>query len=173
MRVIDFENYIAEMPNLIKNHNETVLIKSDSPCILYGVDEFNNPNNFPTYNTHNFGGVIVNFDTDLCVVHCEVGGFDFGNDLMNSLKDWFVSKGLNATRSNNDVLVDGFKVASFMSSNHDGVIYSAAHISVKVDLEAIQQICTKPMVKIPRGLSDFGITGDEVRIFLERRYANG
>ena len=170
MRIIKFNNYIEEMPKLIENHNETVIVESNSPCILYGADEFNNPNLLPTYNTHNFGGVIVNFDTDVCVVHCEINGYAFGDSLMNNLVAWLKSKNINAYRDNNDLLVDGYKVASYVSSNCNGVIYSAAHISVKVVLDDIKAICTKPMIKTPKGLSEYGITNKALKAFLNTIY---
>ena len=158
MRTLNFSDLIRELPDLIDNHNETLLVKQGDISILYGVGGFNNPDNLPTYNTHNYGGVIVNFGEDLSVVHCEVSGYSFGNNLMDLLVLYFKSLNLNAYRDNNDVLVDGYKVASFMNQRFGEVVYTAAHISVKVDLQTIKSICIKPMEKIPKGLGEYGVT---------------
>ena len=49
-----------------------------------------------------------------------------------------------------------------MSQNINGVVYTAIHISIGMDLDLIKAICTKPMVKTPKGLQDYGITQDEI-----------
>lgn len=39
---------------------------------------------------------------------------------------------------------------------------------MNVDLEDIKKICKKPMKKVPKGLSEYGITTEEVeQMFLE------
>lgn len=162
MRVLNFSQLLDERPRLIKNHNETLLVKQNGTCILYGLGGFNNPSNLPTYNTHNRGGVIVNFDSDLCVVHYGINDYAFGDILMDFLVAYFKSLNLNAIRDNNDVLVDGYKVASFMNANIEEVVYTAAHISIEVDLSIIQEVCEKPMIKVPKGLRDYGVTQSEL-----------
>ena len=71
MERIDFTNYLERLPNLLKETNKTVTVTSEDTCILCGVDEYNNPTNLPTYNTHNFGGIIINFKSDVCIGHYE------------------------------------------------------------------------------------------------------
>ena len=67
-----------------------------------------------------------------------------------------------------DFIVDGkYKVASCSSINAgDNFIYTGFHFSVNVNLEHIKNICQKPMVKIPKGLSDYGVTSNQIVEFL-------
>lgn len=69
--------------------------------------------------------------------------------------------------SGNDVLVEGRKVIGHMRMYLGGACnFYGGHISLTVNLPAIQRVCTKPMEKIPAGLSEFGITREEVEEWL-------
>jgi hypothetical protein len=66
-------------------------------------------------------------------------------------------------QDNNDILVDGFKVASGAEvSLPNGFRYVAYQISINQDLETIKHACLKPMVKVPKALSEYGITTEEM-----------
>ena len=43
---------------------------------------------------------------------------------------------------------------------------------VNVDLEAIKNACKKPMVKVPKALSEYGITTEEMVKFCEDYWKN-
>lgn len=74
------------------------------------------------------------------------------------------NKGINAQQIDNDILIDNlYKVCGTTHCFVDNFYLSAVHISISVNLDNIKKICTKPMVKIPKGLADYGITGDEVK----------
>ena len=169
MRNIDFTNYIQELPELLKNKNETVFVTSRETCILQGDNGYNQIGGVPVYKTHDFGGSIINFKEDVCVCNYQPDFNDFGDNLMDTIANYLKSKGLNAERYGNDILVDGeYKVASYMSENTQGCLYTAAHISVGMDLELVKQVCTKEMIKIPKGLKDYGITQQEIINLIER-----
>lgn len=75
-------------------------------------------------------------------------------------------KGLSVDYQGNDVLVDGYKVASGCGYNLPPDFrrcYEGFQISVNQDMEVIRHACKKPMVKVPKALSDYGITTEEVR----------
>ena len=51
---------------------------------------------------------------------------------------------------------------------HFGVDYTAGFIGINTNLDHIKAICRKPMKKVPKGLSEYGITTEEVeQMFLE------
>ena len=162
MERIDFTNYLERLPELLKETNKTVIVTSQDICILCGVDEFNNNYHLPTYNTHNFGGIIINFKEDICVGHYETLAYQWGGDFIKSFQEYLLDRGLNAKISGNDITVGGYKVASYMSQNINGCIYTAIHISIGMNLEMIKNICVKPMEKTPKGLQDYGITQAEI-----------
>lgn len=168
MEKIDFTNYLQRLPSLLKETNKTCIVSSQETCILCGVDDFNNTQNLTTYKTHNFGGIIVNFKEDICVGHYETLAYDYGKNFMNKLCEYFKSKNLNAVVNGNDILVDDFKVASYMSQNINSCIYTAIHISIGMDLDLIKSICVKPMQKTPKGLKDYNITQKEMIEWVEK-----
>lgn len=80
------------------------------------------------------------------------------------LVQYFKDKGMNSVRQdNNDVLVDDFKVASGAEVTlPNGFQYVAYQISINQDIETIKHACLKPMVKVPKALSEYGITTEEI-----------
>ena len=125
-------------------------------------------NNIPAYDQKRRGGAIV-FAKDtltLGMIYNNREHFGFVFDRMiDDLCVYLAKQGLDAVKDNNDILIDGYKVASSTSYNFNEDYtwtYSAAQIAMNQDLEAIKHICTKPMIKIPKGLSEFGITLQQI-----------
>ena len=118
--------------------------------------------------TMHTGGVVVVADGDVSVIH-------FGNigdrcmlDFAKYLVEQYKARGLNATFDGNDVLIDGYKISGLSATPYGHIQYSTIHIGVNTNLDDIKAICTKPMVKIPKGLNDYGITTEEIeQIFLD------
>ena len=82
--------------------------------------------------------------------------------------NWLKAKGLNAEFTNNDILVDGYKICGMAITRYGRIDYTAGFIDINTNVEHIKQICKKPMVKVPRGLSHYGITTEEVeQMFLD------
>ena len=125
-------------------------------------------NNIPYYNLARGGGTIVYSKGNVSV------GFIYDNkkykkfmlvEMCNDFKQYLKSRGLNADIDNNDILVDGYKVASCWSGNIKPDFkwtLEFAQISVNQDIEKIKNICLKPMTKIPKGLSAYGIDTQQV-----------
>lgn len=130
----------------------------------------------PTYDLKRSGG---------CIVHCK-GAINWAEITNNSNQDNFTNhnfmakfaeylknKGLNAIRDKNDVLVDGFKVAGGCAINLPPDYkrtFSAVQISWKCNVELIENICTKPMTKVPKGLCEYGIAQEEIIEFIENYF---
>jgi hypothetical protein len=95
------------------------------------------------------------------------GGDALSDKFSKALSEYLSSKGLPTVRcDNNDVMVGNGKVASGGEICINGFNYMGYQISVNQDIDAIKNICiSKPMVKIPKALSDFGITTEEMREF--------
>ena len=169
MRKINFNNYLQELPTLLKEHNETVIVYSDKTVILQGNNNYNSIEDITAYKTHNFGGTIVNFAGDICVGNYQLNYYNFGSNFMKNFADFLKGKQLNASVVGNDILIDGlYKVASYMSQNIKGVIYTAIHISINMDLDLIKKVCVKEINKIPKGLSEYGITTEQVVDWVSR-----
>lgn len=181
MEIIELtaENVVSGINGIIKNQQE---------CVVYGVPDKNyvfvGRNDEEQYNKEyceqndvellkfpNQGGIIVSSNGDFDIGHFSKDHFNgfnfkFADMLINFLKD----KGINATLVGNDILIDDkYKCGSFSSRIYGEILYSAFHISINVDLQMIKDICVKPMsmFKVPKGLSDYGITTAEIKVLFE------
>lgn len=111
---------------------------------------------------YNDAGVIVSNEGDVLVGHFaqhENGWYDHFNVYF---LNWLKSKGLNAAFAGNDIVVDGFKVCGMCITRYGRIDYTGGIISVNTNLDHIKAICRKPMNKVPKGLSEYGITTEEV-----------
>ena len=167
MRKVEMKEFVNDF-NYLKENKMTGYNICDRTYILTGVETHfkNNNADIEVLHTQHMGGCIINFTGDVCVYNFQDDFNDFGQTFMCKLKNYLMGKGLNCKIAENDLLVDGYKCGSYMSRNIDGVIYTAIHISINMDVDLIKSICTKPMVKIPKGLSEFGITTDEIKEFI-------
>lgn len=109
------------------------------------------------------GGTMVLFPEGIQLFHIYKNGVYMGYDFKNMLIKWLRAKGLNATLDKNDILVDGYKIAGDIHSTFpNGLRYYGICISINMDLDKLKLYCDKEMKKIPKGLSDYGITRDEL-----------
>ena len=80
--------------------------------------------------------------------------------------EYLNGRGLDsAVCDNNDIMVDGYKTASAVQSEIKNWDFICFQISINQDIETIKNVCKKPMIKIPRGLGEYGITTEEILQF--------
>lgn len=116
----------------------------------------------------NNGGTIVADNGDILIGHFAEPNNGWYDRFIEYFLDWLKAKGLNAKFENNDILVDGYKVCGMCITRYGRIDYTGGIISMNVNLDHIKAICKKPMVKVPKGLSEYGITTEEVEtMFLE------
>lgn len=139
--------------------------------------EYCEQNNIPCYNLLRGGGTIVYSKGNVSV------GFIYDNqkykrfmlvEMCHKLKEYLAAKGLNVEINHNDILVDGYKVASCWGHNYgEGYNWTLelVQISINQDLEAIKNICLKPMKKVPKGLGEYGVTTQEIIAWVEDWFA--
>ena len=160
------------------------IIQNQKECIVWGIPDKNyvfsgrNTNYNKLYCEEN-GIEILEFPNEGGVIVISNGDFDIGHfsfDLNNSfnlglakkVEDYLLNKKINAKFIGNDLIVDNkYKCASFSSRKFNNILYSAFHFSLSCNLELIKNICTKPMVKIPNGLTSFGISLEEIKTLFE------
>ena len=158
----EFERYANEC---LAGHEGMVIHTCDKPCIWTGQLRTYNPSATDLFvgKALYLGGTIVNGKGDVSICRTTWGNSDFAPDLVRRSAEWLKEKDLSVTTDENDVLVDGKKVISWARfTTVKGWCQSVVHYSVNVDLELIRAICTKPMVKVPGALSDYGITTKEI-----------
>lgn len=147
---------VIERPIAIVHRKTQV---DEKTCTEYG---------YEVYESFNNGGTILANQGDIMFSHVDAPENGWLDRFASQFVDWLKAKGLNAVREKNDILVDGFKVCGLCITRYGRIDFSSAYIGINTNLDHIKAICKKPMVKIPKGLSEWGITTEEVeQMFLE------
>lgn len=147
---------------------------SDEPYVLRGTlddcdEAYCMENNIKMINVQHAGGTIVLTKSAIGYAFLSKDrGHAIQNDICNKFVKLLKRRGLNAEYKDNDILIDGYKVGSVGTKDlPNGLVYTPIQFSIDNDVELISKICLKPMDKIPKGLSDFGVTREDVLKFLE------
>ena len=122
--------------------------------------------------SYNNAGTIISNKGDVLIGHFAELNNGWYDKFISYFLDWLKAKGLNAEFVSNDVTVDGYKVCGMCITRYGRIDYTGGIISMNVNLDHIKAICKKPMQKVPKGLSEYGITTEEVEeMFLD--FCNG
>lgn len=175
MKILEFKQYIEELPNLLKNKNEKVLVLSNKTYILNGLYpscnyDYCKERNLEILETQHFGGTIVNGSGDICIgLYNDFDSLDIqvGWVFMRKIISFLKSKSLDIVEDENDVMINGYKTVSWMSTKINDCMYTAIHIPFNLDMGLIKNVCTKEMVKVPKGLDEFGIDRNEMIEYLK------
>lgn len=170
MRRVEVKDIEKELMKLIIPRNEDCIYCIHEKPLVFkskeGVinEDYCKENGLEVCNSFNMGGIIVANTGDINMAIMKDEGWSVGDDLLKQLAIWLYGRGINASVHNNDLLIDNtYKVISYASVNaNNRLIYTCFHISINPNIDHITNVCMKPMVKIPKGLNDFGITADEV-----------
>ena len=160
------------------------IIQEQKECVVWSIPDkhyiftgYQN-NNINSDCAKKYNAQILNFPNDGGAIVTSAGDFDlghfskninnkFGIQLFEKVKEYLKEKNINVILADNDLLIDGkYKCGSYSSRRFNDILYTAVHISINADADMIKSICTKPMNKIPKGLSEFGITTDEIKEFI-------
>lgn len=118
--------------------------------------------------SYNNGGTILANRGDIIFSHLDEPENGWLTRFAEHFVEWLKDKGLRAEYKDNDVLVDGYKVCGTCITRYGRIDFSSAYIGINTNLDHIKAICRKPMKKVPKGLSEYGITTAEVeQMFLD------
>ena len=147
---------VHDEKSIFINRPDTI---NEDVCVEHG---------YMVLDTKHTGGVVVVSEGDISIIHFGDIGDDWMHRFAHYLIERYKEKGLNATYEDNDVLIDGYKISGLSATPYGHIQYSTIHIGINTNLDHIKAICRKPMKKVPKGLSEYGITTDEVeQMFLE------
>lgn len=165
--------------NIIEGFND--VISNKKQCFVYGIPDNNyvfqgtthlcdcdycDKNGVKILPIPNEGGVIVISKGDVELGIFKDNGWDICEKYMRKLCEHLKERIPSINYEGNDLIIDGkYKCVGSSSRNLDynnPYIYTAVHISLNVNLDLINHICQKEMKKIPKGLSDYGFTTDEI-----------
>lgn len=168
IKKITQKDWINEATKYIQNglHRIAYVVVSSPVVIVHRksqVDEtICNALGYEIVESYNNAGTIVSNSGDVLIGHFAPPENGWYNRFVAYFVDWLRTKGLNAEYVDNDILVDGYKVCGMCITRYGAVDYTGGIISVNANLNHITAICRKPMKKIPKGLSEYGITTNEV-----------
>ena len=112
--------------------------------------------------TYNNGSTVVHSKGDMLFGHFAEHDNGWYDRFASYFVEWLKGKGLNADFISNDIVVDGYKICGMATTRYGSIDYTGGFISMTVNLDHIKAICKKPMEKVPNGLSEYGITTEEV-----------
>lgn len=174
MKIIKMQDMLYEIKEGLKNKYTACLVKYDKQCVNYGFDDKPNfdyctKNNIECLDIGRRGGTFAINKGDIALGYItESCDNTLGELVYNKFAQYLKDKGLDAVAVSNDILIDGYKVLGWASNYYENynAIFITLHFTMSVDLEFIKNVCTKSMNKVPKGLSEFGITEDEVINFI-------
>lgn len=174
MKIITQNEVLEELKDGLKKQTKCVIVEYTENQVNYGFDdtpnfEYCKQNNIECVNIGRRGGTFVVNNGDIGFGYITKGlDNTIGELIYNDFANYLRAKGLNVKKVANDILVDGYKVFGWASHYYKDfdAIYITAHFTLSVNLELINNICTKPMNKIPKGLLDFGVTREEIKHFI-------
>jgi hypothetical protein len=173
MEKLDALNYINEV--LQQHKEDSAYFIWDEAAVYYGQEggfdlEAAKEHGLNIYKMEKTGGAMVTQPGDIlcgCAGSLELAR-SFGRSLKMYLKYKLNQKGIKTVLDKNDLLIKGKKFMGETLTSIDGHTYFyGMHISYNVNLPLIQAICTKEMKKIPVGLSEFGISYEELEDWIK------
>ena len=116
------------------------------------------------------GGTIITSPGDVQIGIFTEGysGNVYRDQIIGDIIKLLQTKGHDAVVVNNDILVNGRKVVGFGSRMYGKILYTAIQVSIDIDVDLIQSICTKAMKKVPDGLKNYGIDTQDILNILFR-----
>lgn len=147
-------------------YEDTEVNYSGDDCDLEACKELG----IPAYHSRDDGGCIVNFKGTINIADFRKAKEWVFHAFCKDFAEWLKGKGLNAEYDTNDVLIDGYKVASGFGYNLAPDYqrqYTGLGMFFNSDPDIIRRICKKPMDKEPKGLEQYGITTDDCVEFME------
>lgn len=175
MRKVLVEDIEKELTSLIQNKTEdSIYCVHVNPLVFkskHGLinEECCYKNNIPICNSFNMGGIIVANSGDMDIAIIKQEGWNVGRELLVWLKEKLKNKIPDISIDKNDIIADGkYKLISYASINaNNRLIYTCIHVSFNPDINLIENICVKPMSKIPKGLTSYKITIEEIKNFID------
>lgn len=165
---LDTISLVNKIPEIMKTGG-AICCEMDFPLVNVGTEpaidtEYCTSNNIPVFYVERAGGPLVSSYGDYgFVIVLDEPVLERPPEIIYQLYLLCKKRGLNCTFDHNDLLINGYKTASFAGRIlPNGLTYFAIHFSMYMNLDLISKICLKPMVKVPKGLTDFGITKEDI-----------
>ena len=174
MRIITQNDINKELLKGLQNPPRRAIVDYINNQVNYGYDEKPNfeyckNNNIDCVDIGRRGGAFVvnKGDVGVGLIVPNLDNTE-GELIYHKFVEYLKNKWLNAEAVSNDILIDGYKVFGWSSNYYSqyNATFISIHFTMSANLELIKKVCIKPMNKVPKGLSEFGVTRNEVLQFL-------
>ena len=168
MRKIKMAEVEFEISKMINEKREDILYcVTDDIYIFNGTSGNINPavkNKYKIFELGQSGGTLVFAPGNIGIGMIKKDSGDTARQLMNSLLNFLISKNITADWKGNDIVVEGqYKVISHgQLPLLGGYMFTTIQINLYTTQKLVEEICAKPVLKIPRPLNDYGITTEEM-----------
>ena len=148
------------LKNVASAKGNTLLISNLSePCVYTGNSEFNTKyckdNKIEIVSFGYSGGTIVTSSNDVGFLFI-LDKQDLLAHLKSKISNWITTNVKKSEMVGNDILIDGMKVVGAAEKTIGDKRLYYFQVSFSVDLDLINNICSKKIIKKPGGLLDFG-----------------
>lgn len=118
---------------------------------------------------HEGSAIVSNIgDVDIAIVSSFEQAKAIQDRFIELLQQYLTDNGYENKMWGNDLLVNDKKCFSYGSRIYQNVLYVTMHVSIKNSSNIISQVCLKPCIKQPGGLSFTGLDSDKVIDMLSR-----
>lgn len=146
-----------------------VSVYTNETCVHHGQDESKSLNteycethNIPIYTYDSFGGSIVATEDDYSMALLLPPDIDISTDfILKKFQRILLKYFNNVTIDNNDILINGVKVAGTTSFGTDTFFFLIAHFSMNEKTDLIYSICGEPTSNKTPGYIDTSILSTE------------
>lgn len=164
--------------DIIKNQKEAfVYCVADESCAVIGsnggadVTKIENIGIRKVGINHEGGTIILSpGDVEVGIFTKGYVGNKYRDSIVSEILSVLKQNGFEAVVSGNDILVNDKKVVGFGSRMFGNILYTAIQISVGINLDLIKVLCTKPMIKQPDGLKNYGVKTQDVLNIIFKTY---
>lgn len=167
---VTFDTVADVVSDILTSQKEAcVYCIADENCAVVGsncganMDKIRDKNIRLVQINHEGGTIILSpGDVEIGIFTEGYAGNDYRDSIVNGILALLEQNGHKPVVSGNDILVNDRKVCGFGSRMFGKILYTAIQVSVGINLDLIKEICTKPMVKQPDGLMNYGVTTEDV-----------
>jgi hypothetical protein len=174
MRQIQMTEVETEISKMINERREDILY-----CITDDVYIFNGTagsvteaakQKYKIFELGQSGGTLVFAPGNIGIGMLQKDDGQKAQQLMRSLFNALLLQGVNPSWIGNDIVVEAqYKVISYGQLYlPDGYTFTTIQINLYTTRELVEEVCTKPILKIPRPLHDYGIDTELMLIWLMR-----
>lgn len=163
MKKIQMTEVETEVSKMINERREDILYCITDDVYIFNGTEGNitevAKQKYKIFELGQSGGTLVFAPGNIGIGVLQKDNGGKAQQLVRGLFNILIAHGITASWKDNDIVVEGqYKVISYGQLYlPDGYTFTTIQINLYTTRELVDEVCTKPVLKIPRPLNDYGI----------------